>query len=131
VKFFSRKNITALFFTLILFLYNISNVIIVVDFVINQDTIAKTLCVQKDNQKGCNGKCQLMKRLHINKDTSTKKAPIENTKIARIETVFIQPKNEIDISNFNTFILKKITDHQHYKILHQSYEVVTPPPVLS
>ena len=126
-----KRNITAIFFTLILFLYNISNVVIVIDFAIHQDEIAKTLCVQKDNQKGCNGKCQLKKRLHLNNDTSSKKAPIENTKIARIETIFIQPVNEIEISKFNTFILKKITDPQHYKTLRRSYEVATPPPVLS
>lgn len=34
-----------------------------------QDYIIKELCVQKDNQKGCNGKCYLIKKL----DTSVSK----------------------------------------------------------
>ena len=43
----------------ILFAHNINTLVIIGDFLANQDIIAKTLCIQKEEQKGCNGKCQL------------------------------------------------------------------------
>lgn len=56
--------ITALLLTSLLLANNLNNVIIVTDFVINQDFIAKTLCIQKEEQKGCMGKCYLKKQLN-------------------------------------------------------------------
>lgn len=41
----------------------IVNMYIVGDFLINQDFIAKTLCIQKEEQLGCQGKCHLAKQL--------------------------------------------------------------------
>ncbi|MBT8245691.1 MAG: hypothetical protein HKP48_00255 [Winogradskyella sp.] len=55
--------ITATFLTCILLANNINTILIITDFIINQDIIAKTLCIQKEEQKGCNGKCQLRKEL--------------------------------------------------------------------
>jgi len=126
-----KHTITALFLIFILFFYNMNNIIIVVDFMINQDEIAKTLCVQKAAQKGCNGKCQLMKRLNVDVAPSSKNTPIKNTQNTRIEYVFLQPINEIYFTNFNTFITKNIFDSHSYNTLHKSYEIDTPPPVLS
>ena len=45
------NKITAFVLVFILFAHNINTLAIVGDFVINQDFIAKTLCIQKDNQK--------------------------------------------------------------------------------
>ena len=54
-----------------------------------QDYIIKELCVQKDNQQGCNGKCYLMKKLDVN--------------VAEKEIPASQPKSEKEFRG--TFIL--------------------------
>ena len=55
---------TALFLAFVLLANNINTIVIITDFIINQDIIAKTLCIQKEEQKGCLGKCQLRKELN-------------------------------------------------------------------
>ena len=55
--------ITALLLVTILLANNISTLAIVGDFIVNQDFIANTLCIQKEDQQGCNGKCHLKKQL--------------------------------------------------------------------
>lgn len=79
---------TALFLTFILLANGLNNVVIISDFVINQDFIAKTLCIQKDNQQGCHGKCQLTKELTINNIDSTSEAPKPLIETIRLD-VFI------------------------------------------
>lgn len=58
------NKITTFVLVFILFAHNINILAIIDDFIVNQDFIAKTLCVQKENQQGCNGKCHLMKELN-------------------------------------------------------------------
>lgn len=48
------RKITAFVLVFILFAHNISTLAIIGDFLINQEFIAKTLCIQKEDQKGCN-----------------------------------------------------------------------------
>ena len=55
---------TALFLAFVLLANNINTIVIITDFIINQDIIARTLCIQKKEQKGCLGKCQLRKELN-------------------------------------------------------------------
>lgn len=63
----------------------IINMIIIVDFNINQDYIAEVLCINKDKpEMKCNGKCHLKKELKKTED------PVENPK-----TEFVQLRNEI------------------------------------
>lgn len=38
----------------------------VIYYILNNDFIVKNLCVQKDNQQGCNGKCYLKKQIKKN-----------------------------------------------------------------
>ena len=46
------------------------------DFKINQDYIAKVLCVNKDEpQKGCNGKCHLSKQMQQAEEKEQKQLP--------------------------------------------------------
>jgi len=113
--------------TIILLAYNIKTVSIIVDFKINQDAIAKTLCVQKEDQKGCFGKCQLVKALK--KDIQTQdEAPLQNNKNITLNINFLQPVNEI---NFNFSYKKK--SNCNYNSLAQNnivkhYKVRIPPP---
>ena len=62
IKVFLHK-IVSILLVAILLANNINTLTIVGDFVVNQDFIAKTLCIQKEDQQGCNGKCHLKKQL--------------------------------------------------------------------
>ncbi len=72
--------ITVFVLVFILFAHNIKTLTIIGDFVINQDFIAKTLCVQKENQQGCNGKCQLMKTLNDSNPDSKTTIPVKEVR---------------------------------------------------
>ena len=125
----NKHSLSAIFLAFILFTYNINNVVIVIDFLINQDIIAKTLCIQKEAQKGCNGKCQLVKELNLNTNTSNKEAPLQNNKITLVEYTYIQPINEIDFINASTISLSKKIDYTTYTTIVKYYDTDIPPPV--
>ena len=58
------KQITTFILALLIFLQPFSKIWIVVSFKINQDSIAKTLCVKKEVKNNtCQGKCHLKKQL--------------------------------------------------------------------
>ncbi len=120
----------ATFLAFILFFYNINNIVIVIDFLINQDEIAKTLCVQKDDQKGCNGKCQLMKELKI-ENNAPNTIPTENNKTNWVEITFIKPINEINVNHFNPTKNNHTVLFKVVKPILKYYEIDTPPPVYS
>lgn len=47
------------------------------DFKINQEYIAKVLCINKDEpQKGCNGQCHLSKQMKKTEEKEQKQTPI-------------------------------------------------------
>ncbi len=113
--------------TFILLAYNIKTVTIIVNFKINQDKIAKTLCVQKDNQKGCYGKCQLVKALKKDLQTN-EKAPLPNNENTVLLLNFIQPINEINFHFFYEVNSNFIYDGFVQKNILKHYEIATPPP---
>lgn len=122
---------TALLLTFILLTNSLNNAIIIGDFIINQDLIAKTLCIQKEAQKGCNGKCQLTKELVQNNTDSSSELPKHETKRMVLDFYNITDINHIEshwgfISESN----KKITN---YNKTFQSIfsEIDTPPPIFS
>jgi len=125
----NKHSLSAIFLAFILFTYNINNVVIVIDFLINQDIIAKTLCVQKAAQKGCNGKCQLVKELNLNSNTSNTKAPQQSNKITSVECMYIQPINEIYFITASTISLSRTIDSTIYKTIIKYYDTDIPPPV--
>lgn len=125
----NKHSLSAIFLAFILFTYNINNVAIVIDFLINQDTIAKTLCIQKEAQKGCNGKCQLVKELNLNSNTTNKEAPKQNNKISLVECTYIQPINEIDFKTVGADSLSKIIENASYSTIVKYYDIDIPPPV--
>lgn len=125
----NKHSLSAIFLAFILFTYNINNVAIVIDFLINQDTIAKTLCVQKEEQKGCNGKCQLVKELNLNSNTTNKEAPQQNNKISLVECTYIQPINDINFKTVGADSLSKIVENASYSTIVKYYDIDIPPPV--
>lgn len=124
--------LTVSFLTFVLLANNINNVVIITDFVINQDFIAKTLCIQKEEQKGCNGKCQLRKELVENNIEANSDAPVPSTNRTRLDVFVI---SEI---NLNTNLLdidyksKRFSiDLRPFKPISKFYDIETPPPYLS
>jgi hypothetical protein len=124
--------LTALFLTFVLLANNINNVVIVTDFLVNQDFIAKTLCIQKEEQKGCMGKCQLKKELVKNNTNTNQDAPAPTNDRTRLD-VFIIYTNP----THNTEDFLSITSSIHTSVYRQKqlssgyYSILLPPPDLS
>lgn len=123
--------ITSLLLITILLANNISTLAIVGDFVINQDFIAKTLCIQKENQKGCNGKCHLKKQLAENNTSSSSEFPAQENKRTTLDTFYLV-SNETINSRSNDIILSQIIiPYNSSRIIKTAFKVETPPPIFS
>ncbi|WP_179351187.1 hypothetical protein [Winogradskyella vidalii] len=111
---------------------SINNVVIITDFVINQDFIAKTLCIQKDDQKGCNGKCQLTKELVQNNTDSNSDTPKHLTDPSRLDVFILTATIKQTVNNFsNVSNLKNTFDFRLKQPISGFYDIETPPPNLS
>jgi len=121
----------ALLLTFVLLTNSLNNAIIIGDFIINQDLIAKTLCIQKEAQKGCNGKCQLNKELVQSNTDSNSELPILETKRLVLDYYNITDINHIeDQWDFITVSNNQITNYN--KTFQSIYsEIDTPPPIFS
>ncbi len=129
---FTNK-IVALILSIILLTHNINNAIIIGDFIINQDIIAKTLCIQKEEQKGCNGKCQLRKELSQNNNSdSNSESQIPETKRMALDFYNITNNNNVKSQwawSLNT--KHKIITNSNNIPTSIYYDVDTPPPIFS
>lgn len=123
--------ITAIILVFILFAHNINTLVIVGDFLVNQDFIAKTLCIQKDNQKGCNGKCQLSKQLSKNNTESNSQTPLQESKRIALDVFFVSNINTVEIQNIQLKLTQVLLSHTSPKILKTYLDIDTPPPVFS
>lgn len=97
--------ITALVLIVILFANNINTLVIIGDFIVNQDFIAKTLCIQKEEQKGCNGKCYLAEELKKNTGKD-KDYPIQTEQRTELSH-FILTSNRLKASAEHALIVSK------------------------
>jgi len=127
---FAHK-VLAVLLTAIIMVNYIQTIIIVGDFMINQDIIAKTLCIQKDNQQGCNGKCHLKKQLAQKESSNNKNTPIQGSKRLVLDVFYV--------SNINSFFKKFFINPEKQTIRHYIeiffgdtiITVDTPPPNLA
>lgn len=120
--------ITALVLVFLLCLNNIKTLVTVTDFMYRQAEIAKNLCIQKDNQQECNGKCQLKIALaDNNSDQSTPDIPKNN----RFKLDVFHHVTNVNFA-FQTTQTTDLTFVQCYGqniIFHNStLDVDTPPP---
>ena len=123
--------IIASFLVVMLFAHNINTLTIIGDFIINQDFIAKTLCIQKENQQGCHGKCHLKKQLVENNPDSGNQLPSQENKRTALD-IYCLFTSEISDSHSNKFILPRVNlSHNSSKAVKTSLEVETPPPMFS
>ena len=75
-QFQNVKNIVSIFFVLLILLQSFSKVWIIVSFKLNQEYIAKVLCINRDKPEMlCSGKCFLDERIKADEDQSGKQLP--------------------------------------------------------
>ncbi len=73
----NMKQITATILAILVFAVSAKDVLLWASFKANQDFIAKTLCINRDQpEKKCNGKCQLTKKIAESKKESPEEAPV-------------------------------------------------------
>lgn len=123
------NKITAFVLVFILFAHNMNTLAIIGDFVINQDFIAKTLCIQKDDQQGCNGKCQLMKELKENAPESKTTIPVQETKRFSLDAFCLYKINSSESPNFVSKEYKIGFNSYSQKLLQTYFDIDTPPPI--
>ncbi|GAA3575348.1 hypothetical protein [Snuella lapsa] len=111
---------------------NINTLVIMGHFLWNQDFIAATLCVQKDNQQGCNGKCHLQKQLAQNDSRSNNQdAPLPENKPQSLDVFCLAKSSTIEIQFIQTLLPKVSVSRNVFKITKTALAVETPPPILS
>lgn len=125
------SKITAFVLVFILLAHNINTLTIVGDFIINQDFIAKTLCIQKDNQKGCNGKCQLRKELTENNFESNPENPLQISKRITLDVFCASTIFNFEVEHIEINELKQMPLFNSKKITKIYLEIDTPPPNFS
>lgn len=119
----------ALGLALMVLSYNVNNAIIVIDFVVNQDVIAKTLCIQKEEQKGCNGKCHLKKQLRQNQGANKDKAPFQNFERFVLNFNFMQSRQKTYLGLLNgESIRQPNVELAKQCTIAEFYDIETPPP---
>lgn len=70
------KGIISILLALLILLQSFSKVWIIFSFKINQDYIAKVLCINRDKPElHCNGKCFLMQRIRAEEEKERKELP--------------------------------------------------------
>lgn len=120
--------LTAYILVVIVLAHNINTLIIVGDFLANQEFIAKTLCIQKDDQQGCNGKCHLKTQLAKNESGTNGEAPIPYSKRTRLDVFFVSSINSIPMQT-EMFRLGKTEIFYSMPIPNEALLLVdTPPP---
>jgi hypothetical protein len=79
---------------------------IYVSFKINQDKIAKTLCVKKEiKNNGCQGKCHLKKQLDKADEEEQKQAP--NSTKEKVEILFCYQQKSFNFKKHYSFYEKQ------------------------
>ncbi len=122
-----HKFISFAFATVVL-IYNFKSVPTLANFVINQDAIAKTLCVQKEDQQGCNGKCQLV--IALKKDMKQQQEfPLQNIEKIAYAFHYFEPLENTSLYKFSEDLNLTIFDGALYNTINKSYIITTPPPL--
>ena len=97
-------------------------------YIAYQDYIIKELCVQKDDQQGCNGKCYLMKKLTNKVSENNSTTPPQNDKEFRGNFIFFLSKNTLHNFKYaSEFESEKTAYYLHFKD-SLFLEKETPPP---
>ena len=121
--------ITAFLLVFILLANNLNTLVIIGDFIVNQDYIAKTLCIQKEEQKGCNGKCHLRKELSENNSSSNPaENPLQESKRLVLDAFCLFTTNTHETAYIYPFYTQLNSFFKAPKINKMYLEIDTPPP---
>lgn len=123
--------ITAFVLVFILFAHNINTMVIIGDFLVHQAVIAKNLCIQKDDQQGCNGKCQLTEQLKQNMPDSNTDVPTQETRRMSLDAFCLFKIEVVETSNHNIFHTPNNAYDYTKHLISRCLEVDTPPPNFS
>ena len=100
------RSTLSILMVIVMLLSSFTRLGILIDFKINQDFIAKVLCINKDTSMTiCNGKCYLSKRLKEADEQEQSRFP-KNIK-DKIEIIFFSHFADTNILNFNLPCEKK------------------------
>jgi len=126
-KSFIHKNI-AIFLAFVLLAYNIKTILVITDFAIHQEEIAETLCVEKDDQQGCNGKCQLVIALKSDLPQN-QDIPLKSIEKISFSINYLQPENNFEVSFIDiSLITKSNFNITKQNIIKMDSEIIIPPP---
>ncbi|MGV8815271.1 MAG: hypothetical protein ACOH2D_14300 [Gelidibacter sp.] len=123
--------ITAFILVLILFAHNINTLVIIGDFVANQAVIAKNFCIQKDNQQGCNGKCQLTKQLKQSTPESNTDVPAQETRRMSLDVFCLFDIEVVETPNNSVATIQNNSFGYLQRVIIQYQDIDTPPPNFS
>ena len=113
---------------LLIFLQPFSKVWIHISFKINQDKIAKTLCVTKEIENNtCQGKCHLKKQLEKADEEEQKQAPT-NTK-EKVEVLYCQNQTPFDFLKVTVFYENQTLNNYDFDFYSTSFitDIFRPP----
>lgn len=113
---------------LLIFLQPFSKVWIHISFKINQDKIAKTLCVKKEIENNtCQGKCHLKKQLEKADEEEQKQAPT-NTK-EKVEVLYCQNQSPFDFLKVTVFYENQTLNNYDFDFYSTSFitDIFRPP----
>jgi hypothetical protein len=120
------KFIAATIFILLLLAQVFSKWLMVIDYTVNKDYIAKNLCENRRRPAlHCNGKCQLMKKMALEEDQSNKttsgssvaKAPFSEV-LFNAAFALTSLSTSASDSLYNDFYLVAIPSYFHSSIFH-------------
>lgn len=123
--------ITAFVLVFILFSHNINTLIIMADFLANQAMIAKNFCIQKDDQQGCNGKCQLTKQIKQSTPESNSDLPAQETRRMSLDAFCLIDIQVLETQNESVANVQVNSFGFTQPIILRYQDVDTPPPNFS
>ncbi|MGC1630857.1 MAG: hypothetical protein WA749_01975 [Gelidibacter sp.] len=123
--------ITAFVLVFILFAHNINTLVIIGDFVANQAVIAKNFCIQKDNQQGCNGKCQLTKQIVEATPDSNTDLPAQETRRMSLDVFCLFDIEGVETPNNSIAAIQNNSFGYLQRVIIQYQDIDTPPPNFS
>ena len=123
--------ITAYILVFILFAHNINTLMIIGDFLVNQAEIAKNFCIQKDDQQGCNGKCQLTAQLKQSHPESNTDIPTQEIRRMSLDAFCLFNLQRSETATTSVVNVENNTFASTQRIILRYQDIETPPPNFS
>lgn len=125
------RGLTAIFLCFVLAFPWVCKVAVTTNFVLNQAEIASEQCENKNRPElRCNGKCVLMQKLQLTKNSSNNSAPVPS--LLRIEiSTFLVSDFQFSLLNLETYLTSQIFRYPNPSVQAASLAEVFHPPQYS